>query len=527
MSNAKQPSQSDGDERVTALVSNANAVGAVAAAVEGTLGPKGLDCMLVDRYGDVTITNDGSTILDRIDANHPAARMLIKTAKAQEEEVGDGTTTATLLAAALVAEGVNQANRGVPIAKIIEGISAGIDRASEVLHEHSRPIAGLDDPLLRQAALIAGRGHADLADLAVEAARTVGRKAFDDRAFRLADCVVAAEGADNEVFVGLIIDKSPMNKQMPKELRAVKVLVVDDALEPEQIEDDALATEAGFAKYMELKEEFRAAIRAIIELGVKFVVTDKAVDDEAEEMLTDAGAMVIRRVSSRDMARIVDHTGARTIKRGGLKKSAEELKRALGRARRVTYDERLEHIRIIGGRGRPMATILVGAATEEVKAERERIAYDAASAVQQALLGGVVAGGGAAELAAVSEVERLRDGIKGMAAYGVDCVVAALKRPMTQIVANAGFNPLEKVEDAVAASVDGAISHAIDCDSGEVADMFDSGIVDPAPVKTYALRAAGEVAEAILRINTIIRKRDQTGAGPVAAAGETTEAQPK
>jgi chaperonin GroEL (HSP60 family) len=375
--------------------------------------------------------------------------------------------------------------------------------------------------------LIAGRGHADIADLAVEAARVVGRKALDDPGFRLADCVVAAEGAHNEVFVGVIVDKSPMNKQMPKDVRAVKVMVTDDALEPERIEDDALATEAGFAKYMELKDGFRCGVRAIIDLGVGLVVTDKAVDDEAEEMLTEAGAMVIRRASSRDMARIVEHTGARTIKRGGLKRPAEELKRALGRVKRVTYDERLEHLRIVGGKGKPMATILVGAATEEVKAERERIAHDAASAVQQALLGGVVAGGGAAELAAAPEVERLRDGIKGMAAYGVDCVVAALKRPLTQIAANAGFNPLEKIEDVIAASANGATSRAIDCDTGEVADMLELGVVDPTPVKVYALRAAGEVAEAVLRINTIIRKRDQAGAGPTPATGETTQTQPR
>jgi chaperonin GroEL (HSP60 family) len=142
-------------------------------------------------------------------------------------------------------------------------------------------------------------------------------------------------------------------------------------------------------------------------------------------------------------------------------------------------------------------------------------------------MGGVVAGGGAAEVSAVAEVERLRDSIKGMAAYGVDCVAAALKRPMTQIVANAGFNPLEKIEDVIAASVDGAVSHAVDCDSGEVADMLDRGVVDPTPVKVHALRAAGEVAEAILRINTIIRKRDQAPAGSSPATGETPEAQPR
>jgi len=241
------------------------------------------------------------------------------------------------------------------------------------------------------------------------------------------------------------------------------------------------------------------------------------VGDLAEEMLTDAGVMVIRRVSRRDLARLVEHTGARTIKRTGLAREPDALKRCLGRARHVVEDERLGHLRIIGGGGKAMATILVGAATAEVKDERQRIAEDAASAVQQAIRGGVVPGGGAAEMAAITAVQRLRRRTKGMAAYGVDCVIEALKRPLIQIVANAGFNPLEKIGDLTAACAqdrDGRL--AIDCDTGEVADMMALGVVDPTPVKTYALRAAGEIAQAVLSIDTIIRKRAGDGAAPSA-----------
>jgi chaperonin GroEL (HSP60 family) len=152
----------------------------------------------------------------------------------------------------------------------------------------------------------------------------------------------------------------------------------------------------------------------------------------------------------------------------------------------------------------------VGASTREVKDERERIARDAAGAVQSAVRTGVVPGGGAVELAAAKQVLALRENVRGMAAYGVDCVVAALKRPLARIVANAGFNPLEKVEDAIAAQNEtGNQALAIDCDTGEVADMRTLGVMDPTGVKLYALRAATEVAEAILRINVIIRKRNE------------------
>ena len=505
----------DADDRMSALISNAAAVRALASSIEGTLGPKGLNCMLVDKLGDVTITNDGSTILDRVEANHPAARMVIRTAKAQDSEVGDGTTTAVILASALVAEGVSHTLKGVPVTKVIEGMLAGIGKALEVIESAARPVSGFDDPLLWQAAFIAGRESSDVADLVTQAAKLVGEEKLKDPGFRLADAIVAKEGADSEVFTGLIIEKERMNRLMPRSVEDASVLVVDDALEPEQIEDDALGTESGFARYLQLQNEFKQNLQKIIDLGVRLVVVYKSVADMAEEALTDAGIMVVRRVSAKDIVRIVEHTGAKSVKRAGLKKPADELGKFFGKCARVYEDERLEHIRIVGGAGKPAATILVGAATREVKDERERIAEDAACAVQAVVLGGVVPGGGSIEIAAAREVAALRESAKGMAAYGVDCAVQALKRPLAQMVANAGFNPLEKVEDVIAAQAEqGKASLAVNCDSGEVADMYDLGVIDPARVKTYALRAAAEVAEAVLRINTIIKKRDN-GAEPI------------
>lgn len=317
-SNIKQVSKSaDVDERLAALFANASAVRAVASSVEGTLGPKGLNCMLVDKFGDVTITNDGSTILEKIDVNHPAARLVIRTAKAQDEEVGDGTTTAAILASALVMEGVSRVSRGVPVTKIIQGISVGMKKALEVLEVASRQIRDFDDPLLWQAAYIAGREDSEIADLVVGAAKLVGKEALIDPAFKFADTIVAKEGAQNEVFTGLVVDKERMNRQMPRSLENVKVLVIDDALEPEQIEDDALATESGFARYVQLQNEFSENLRKIVDLGVSLVITNKGVADLAEEFLTDAGIMVLRRVSTKDIARIVEHTRAKTIKRAG------------------------------------------------------------------------------------------------------------------------------------------------------------------------------------------------------------------
>lgn len=509
----------DVDERMAALLTNANAVRAITAAVEGTIGPKGLDTMLVDRFGEVVITNDGVTILDKMDVNHPAAKMLINIAKAQQAEVGDGTTTATIMAGGLVGEGVNQVLRGVPVAKVIEGVRYGVEKALAQVKERARRVADLNDPILRNIAMIAGREYADIAELVVQAAGLIGRDKLSEEHFKLSDTIVAQEGAANEVFMGVIVDKERMNQEMPKQVTAAKILVIDDALEPEEIGGEALGTEAGFKRYVEMQDEFKANVRKIIDLDVKVVLVDRGVHDSADEMLADAGVIVVQRVANKDLRRAAEHVGARMIKRTGLKKDAADIARYLGSAESVCEDEKLNHIRLLGGAGKPMATILVGASTAEVVGERERIAKDAASSVQAAVRGGYVPGGGALEIAISRAVASSRDGLKGMATYGVDCVAEALRCPLEQIVENAGYNPLEKVEEVVLAQAEqGKDSLGIDCDSGLVVDMLEQGVVDPAPVKLHAIKAAGEVAIAILRIDTIIKKRDENAAAAPAGS---------
>ncbi|MBP2650728.1 MAG: groL1 [Firmicutes bacterium] len=512
------------DERLAALVTNANAVRAITAAVEGTIGPKGLDTMLVDRFGEVIITNDGVTILDKMDVNHPAAKMLINIAKAQQAEVGDGTTTATIMAGGLVGEGVNQVMRGVPVARVIEGVKYGISCALEEVKKRGRQVHDITDPVLEKIAMIAGREHSDIADLVVSAARLVGLEKLNEPSFKLSDIITAEEGAENEVFLGVIVDKERLSKDMPQEAIDAKLLLVDDALEPEEIEDEALSTDAGFKRYIELQTEFKGNLQKIVDLGVKVVLVDRGVHESAEELLTDAGVMVIQRVSMKDMRRVAEHSGARVIKRTGLKKELVDLQKYLGYAEKVYEDEKLEQVRIIGGKGKPMATILVGAATEEVVGERERIAKDAASSVQAAAKGGYVPGGGSVEIAIARAVEKSREQVKGMVAYGVDCVSNALKRPLAQIVENAGFNPLEKVEEVVAAQANQKIdSLGINCDTGEIADLLELGVVDPVQVKMHAIKAAGEVAVAILRIDTIIKKKEEgAGANQPAAASDAS-----
>ncbi len=508
--NMKQGGGSEVDESLAALMTNAAAVRAIAAAVQGTIGPKGLDTMLVDRFGEVIITNDGVTILDKMDVNHPAAKMVINIAKAQQHEVGDGTTTATIMAGALVNEGVAQVLRGVPVARVIEGIRIGIAMAQEELTKRSRRFKDLKDAKICNIARVAGRDNLDIADLVVQAARLIGTEKLLEPNYKLSDIIVAEENAENEVFLGVIVDKERMTKEMPELVEQASVLIIDDALEPEELDNEALGTEAGFRRFRELQDEFEANVRKIVELGVKAVLTDRGVHAKAEEILTDARILVVQRVPTNELRRVAEHVGARMIKRTGLKKEIADLQKFVGYADKVFEDEKLEHIRVMGGRGKPAATILVGAATQEVVGERQRIARDAASSVPAAVRGGYVAGGGSVEVAIARAVEKSRSTLKGMSAYGLDCVVNALKRPLAQIVENAGYNPLEKVENVVARqNEEKSDSLGIDCETGEICDMIKAGVIDPAPVKLHALKAAGEVATAILRIDTIIRKKDE------------------
>ena len=509
MSQGPQP-HGDGDERHSTLINNSNAVRAVTSAVEGTLGPKGLDVMLVGPRGEVVITNDGVTILDKMDVTHPAARLLIQVARAQQEKIGDGTTTATVLAGALVQEGVAQIVRGVPASKVVEGMRQGVEMALRFLSERVRVIEGLDDPLLERTAFVAGRERRDMVDLVMEAASRAGIERLRDPSYSLADSVIALENAENEVFEGILLRQKPLFTREQQDYNDAGVLVLLDSLEPDELDEEVLTTEAGFARYMDLRNVFAADLERLSDLSVKAILLEKGIHPDAEQFCLDHGIMVVPRVSRADLRRVCDMTGAVPVRRTALHKEPAQLASVLGYTPQAAYDETLQHVRLQGGdAGERIVTIIVGASTSEVVGEAARIACDAASALQAAVAGGVLPGGGTSELAVSYELERHREVQKGMEAFGIEAVSTALRRPMSQILLNAGYNPLEKMEEVRAAQIRlGTDSVGIDCDTGIVISYEDKGIVDPAPVKLHGLRAAGEVAAAVLRIHHVIKMRE-------------------
>lgn len=494
------------DQKFQTLLSNANAARVISQAIEGTIGPKGLDIMMVDKFGDVVISNDGVTILKLMEVNHPAARMIINAAKAQQAEVGDGTTTATLLAGAMISVGAEQVLKGVPVTKVIQGITIGTEHCLEVIKSQSVKIESLDDEKLLNVALIAGRGEMELARLVIEGAKIVGIDRLIAPDFTFCDTVVAREAVESKVFTGVLINREPLNQEMPLSLDNVKILLLNDALAPEEVDSEARGTENGFQYFLRNQEQYQHNLNKIAAMGVKLVVTDRSIDDIAEQSFSDAGIMAIQRVSRLEMESIAKSSGARKIKRSALNKEAEMLQKYLGFAEKVEVDQKAGHTLLYNGGGESTATILIGAATAELVEERERIARDAAAAVQAALQKGIVPGAGSIEIWAAQNLNELAWELRGMSSYGVMCVKEALLKPFHCIAQNSGFNPLEKMEEVVAAQMKNASgSIGMDCDSGEIIDVMEAGIVDPTWVKMYAIKTAADVTVAILKINTIIK----------------------
>ena len=229
------------EQKFDLIENNTNAVRAVMTAVESTIGPKGLDTMLVDQAGNVVITNDGVTILNLMEVSHPVARMLIHSINAQQDAVGDGTTTAALMAGEMVITGLEQVKKGVPVAQVLTGLRYGVKEACRLMEREAVFVGSLDTGQLYNIAYVAGREDVSIASLIMEGARLIGQEKLLDSGFRFSQQVHAVEGADSEVLNGVYITKERLTRQMPLELQGdLKVMVLDDALEQEELNTDSL-----------------------------------------------------------------------------------------------------------------------------------------------------------------------------------------------------------------------------------------------------------------------------------------------
>lgn len=492
--------------RLSALKNNIDAINSVVSAVKGTLGPRGMDCMIVDDYGNAIITNDGVTILNEINTSHPAARLLINGVMTQEKEVGDGTTTLTILTGALLNSAFKMAEMGVPIHKIAEGIKKGIQLAIEIIESEKIMISKDNFHLMTKVAYISAREDKEISDLIYEASQIVGNEMISSSSFKLCDCIEAIEGTKCKVFSGVVLDKKPLNFYEDHMMNNVKIMVLDDSFDVDENVKEFLSTDAGLNNYLENVEIIKSWAEKIVNMRVDLLLCDRGINPMAMQILSDGNVSIVDRVLNSQLEKAARHCDCKMLKKSALYKSASYLDSCCGMADSIIYDLENEQILIQAGHGKPYSTIIISASTGEVTREKERIAKDAAASLQFALRSGVVSGGGALEIYISSLLERYKKEIVGMEKYGMNCVAEALKKPFLQMVENSGFNSLEILEKVITCTkLQDKKFMSIDFDNGAIKDMELEEIFDPAYVKISALKKAGEIAVAVLRINLILR----------------------
>ncbi|WP_135829569.1 thermosome subunit alpha [Halorussus halobius] len=493
--------------------SNIAAGKAVSEAVRTTLGPRGMDKMLVSDTGDVTITNDGATILDTMDIEHPAAQMLVEVADAQEEEVGDGTTTAAVLAGELLSKAERLLDDDVHPTTIVEGYAEARDIALDAVDDLAD--ADLDDDLLEQVAetSMTGKGTGDvttetLADLVV---RAIGHVDGEDGIARDDVRVHTQAGGSSsatELVEGVVSDAEPVHENMPRRVEHATVAVVDEAFGVRETEIDAeysVESVDQLTAAMDAEEsELRAYADALADAGVDVVFSTDSIDDRPAGFLAAEGILAFEDVDDDEARAIASATGAtRTSKVEDLEDA--ELGGADAIRARTFGDEDLAFVE--GGSAAEAVTVLVRGGTEHVTDELERALADSLDVVTAALeSGGVVPGGGATEIAVADRVREAAAGVEGRQQLAVEAFADAVDVLPRTLAENTGMDPIDGLVDLRTGNEDepGRAAIVASGEHGEIGDPVEAGILDPAAVKREAVESATEAATMIARIDDVI-----------------------
>jgi archaeal chaperonin len=488
-----------------ALESNSNAVMAVADTVRTTLGPKGLDKLLIDQAMNRHISNDGVTILLSLRAIHPVARMIVEIAERQEQLVGDGTTTAVVMAAEMIKEGKRLVKElGVHPTKVVEGIDGGVKEACQLLEKEAMKIS-LDEVALEQVVNTSLSSKLDgqkLSLLVISALRSVGENALHNGSYDFDKTIMVLRRTtmEDRVVDGVVLERKRMDPEMPLEIKEAKVMISRLNLKP--VKEAWLKENSKYEEILSMENDrlvkSKDLVNALLATGANAILIASDEVDQVVENLLIASKVFAVRISTEEIEYLSRYLGAKPVR------MMDDLKNPdiLGKADRIYEDEYNGVIYLENGSSKSMATMIVSGTTKETSLERWRAAIDGVNAAEAALNKGVVAGGGAAELHVIEKVKNLR--LKGLEQVGLEVVTSALESIMRQILTNAGFNGLEKVM-AAKASPD---TYGIDIDTGNPVDMWKMGVLDPLLVKTMALEAAGEIAKSVLRIDRNLAAED-------------------
>jgi len=500
-----------------ALRINIMAVRAISEALKTTYGPKGMDKMLVDSLGDVTITNDGATILDKMDVQHPAAKMMVQVAKGQDEEVGDGTKTAVILAGELLKYAEELIDKEVHPTIIVSGYKMAAEEAVRIIDELARPVTIDDKDLLVKVALTSLSSKAlhgarrKFAELAVEAIAKVAEKRGDKWYVDLDNVqIVKKHGGsllDTELVEGIVLDKEVVHPGMPKRVEKAKIALLDAPLEVEKPEIDAeirISDPTQMRKFLEEEEEIlKRMVDKIAEVGANVVICQKGIDDVAQHFLAKRGILAVRRVKRSDMEKLERATGGRIVSNIDDLQPSDLGEAELVEERKVGEDKM---VFIIGAKKLKSVSILVRGGLERLVDEGERALRDALSAVADAVrYGKVVPGAGAIEIEVAKRLRDFATKVGGKEQLAIEAFAKALESLPAALAENAGLDAVEilmKLRSAHATP--GGESVGIDVYTGNIVDAWEKGIIEAAAIKQNAIKAATEAATMILRIDDIV-----------------------
>ncbi len=504
---------------------NIAAAKAVADAVRTTLGPKGMDKMLVDSLGDIVITNDGVTILEEMQIEHPAAKMLVEVAKTQNEEVGDGTTTAAVLAGELLKKAEDLLDQNIHPTVITRGYKLARERSLKVLDKISETIEVDDMEDLVKIAITsmtgksAERASEHLAKVVVEAVRTVlENKEVDKENIKL-EKKHGGSAEDTELIKGVIIDKEVVHPAMPKKLKYAKIALLDSSLEIEKTETDAqiqITSPDQLQKFLEQEEKIlKDMVNKVALSGCNVLFCQKGIDDVAQHYLAKKGILTARRVKKSDMEKLSRATGGNIV--SNISDLSED---DLGGAG-VVEEKKIsgeEMIFVRDCKNPKAVSILIRAGTEHVVDEVERAIEDAIGAVGSALeIGKIVAGGGAPEEAVAKDLREFAQSYSGREQLAILAFADAMEIIPRTLAENAGLDPIDMLVELRSAHEDEKNTHGIDVSLGKIVNMKAKGVIEPLKIKTQAIKSAAEASEMILRIDDIISagKLEKGGAPPM------------
>ncbi len=508
------------DKGKDAQYNNITAARAIADAVRSSLGPRGMDKMLVDSMGDVVITNDGVTILKEMDVQHPAAKMLVEVAKTQDAEVGDGTTTSVILAGELLKKATDMIDANVHPTIITTGYRLANTKAQETLNKVSTKVSIKDDKLLKQIAenaMISKQVNASksfFADMVVDAVKTIIDK--DEKGNYSADLkniqTVKKAGAnmeESQLIKGLIIDKEPVSPAMPKKVKDAKIVLVDAAFEVKKTEIEAkiqITDPSQLSAFVQEEENMlKKMVEQVKKAGANVVFCQKGIDDLAQHFFAKEGIYACRRVKKSDMERLARSTGANICN-----KIMEISKEDLGYAESVElkYIENEEMTFITGCKDPKTVSILVRGGTNHVADEVERSLVDAWSVVKVSIEDGmIVTGGGSTAMEIAMQLRDYAASVGGREQIAIEAFASAMEIIPTTLAENAGLDPIDINIQMRKEHKAGKINAGLNPFSGKVEDMKKLNVIEPYRIGKQAINSATDAAVMILRIDDVIASK--------------------